>query len=249
MMCPRRLLDNVWLVGSGSDPVVLTDRHDSNVYLIWNGSSGVVIDSSSGLAFNSLLASIQRVCNPSAIKACLVTHYHADHAGGAAAFSKLGVPVLGSELTARALRVSDHQRTQVEAGKQAGIYPLDYQLQSAEVEPVGDGYVLGYDSFSIECIASPGHCDGHMVFLLVDKGRRIMFSGDCLFAGGCVSIQAIPDCRLDVYASTVKRLAQREVDAMLPGHGDAVLSEASVDVRRAADAFARLRLPQNFLGP
>lgn len=75
----------------------------------------------------------------------------------------------------------------------------------------------------------------------------MLFSGDCLFAGGRVSLQALHDCRLDRYADTVIDLAGRDIDALLPGHGDAELSGAGRDIHRAAQSFRRLVPPPNFL--
>jgi glyoxylase-like metal-dependent hydrolase (beta-lactamase superfamily II) len=83
---------------------------------------------------------------------------------------------------------------------------------------------------------------------LLDTGERTaLFSGDCVFASGRVSIQAIADCRLDVYARTMARLARLPVDALLPGHLDFELEDGAASLRAAAEPFARLVPPPNIL--
>jgi hypothetical protein len=81
---------------------------------------------------------------------------------------------------------------------------------------------------------------------VVGAGKAILLSGDCLFAEGRVSMLAIPDCRLDRYAHTVGELAGNHFDALLPGHGPAVLEDAAADIDRAAQSFRRLIPPPNF---
>ena len=76
-------------------------------------------------------------------------------------------------------------------------------------------------------------------------GRR--FSGDVIFAGGSVSIQALPDCRLDDYADTVIGLAELTIDQLFAGHGEPMLEGASIDIAAAAASFAKLVPPRNFL--
>jgi glyoxylase-like metal-dependent hydrolase (beta-lactamase superfamily II) len=244
----RPLLDGVWLVGSGTDEAALTDPHDCHCYLLWDGEGGFLVDAGTGLGAARWLGNVREVCDPSFLGGVLLTHYHADHAGGAAAASAAGLAVLGHPLTAAALAVADEERTQLARARAAGVYPADYRLPPAEVAPLRGGARLRSGAVSVEVLDAPGHCDGHVVFLLDTLGG-VLLSGDCLFSGGRVSLQAIPDCRLVDYASTVGALAERSPDVLLPGHGDLVLSGAAHDAHRAASAFARLIPPPNFLLP
>jgi glyoxylase-like metal-dependent hydrolase (beta-lactamase superfamily II) len=65
------------------------------------------------------LAAVAAVRDPRAVSGALVTHYHADHAGGAAAASAAGLTVLGSRETASALRVPDEDRTSLAVARAA----------------------------------------------------------------------------------------------------------------------------------
>lgn len=242
------IVDSVWLVGSGTHPDAFTDPHDCHSYLIWDGTGGLLVDTGTGLAAGSWLANVAEVCDPSALTGVVVTHYHADHAGGAAAASAAGLPILASAETGTALATADETLTSLAVARAAGIYPAGYRLSPTTVDRVvGDGDTIDAGGLSIEIITAPGHCDGHLVVGVRAAGRNILLSGDCLFAGGRVSLQAIHDCRLDRYAETVIALAERDVDVLLPGHGDPVLRRAGTKIRAAAESFRRLVPPPNVL--
>jgi glyoxylase-like metal-dependent hydrolase (beta-lactamase superfamily II) len=241
-MTPHQLLDTVWRVGGTG----LTDDLDCHCYLVWDGRAGLLVDTGTGLAADRWLAAVAAVCDPLALGGALVTHYHADHGGGAAAASAAGLTVLGSRETASALRVADEDRTSLAVARAAGVYPPGYRLSPATMDVLPAG-PLPVGDFDLEVVPAPGHCDGHVVLLLRTAGRTVLFSGDCLFAGGRVSVQAIHGCRLDRYAATVIDLAGRDIDVLLPGHGEPVLQAAGADIARAADSFRRLVPPPNFL--
>ncbi|WP_116043866.1 MBL fold metallo-hydrolase [Amycolatopsis palatopharyngis] len=246
-MTAVQVLDDVWLVGSGTHETAFTDPHDCHCYLIWDGESGFLIDAGSGLGEQTWLANIEQVCDPFRLDSVLITHYHADHAGGAATARELGLQVRGHPLTTQALLTGDEERTQVARARAAGIYPADYRLRPATLEPIRGGQHVRSGDVCLEAVDAPGHSDGHLVFLLHGTRGTVLFSGDCLFAGGRVSLQAIPDCRLDLYATTVIGLADRGVDVLLPGHGELVLERARNDLDRAAATFRRLVPPENVL--
>jgi glyoxylase-like metal-dependent hydrolase (beta-lactamase superfamily II) len=238
------LLEHVWLVG-GAAPDAFTDAHDCHCYLVWDGTGGILIDAGTGLGAASWLAAVAEVCDPAALTGVFITHYHADHAGGAAS---AGLPIISSSETAEALAAADEERTSVAVARAVGVYPADYRLPAATVDRVvTGGSFVPVGGSRIEVAAAPGHCDGHLVALASIAGRTVLFSGDCLFAGGRVSIQALHDCRLDRYAETVIALAGRDVDVLLPGHGDPVLANAGADITRAAESFRRLVPPPNVL--
>jgi glyoxylase-like metal-dependent hydrolase (beta-lactamase superfamily II) len=244
----RRLLDTVWLVGSGTDSDATTDPHDCHCYLVWDGTGGFLVDAGTGIAADRWLGQVGEVCDPARLGGVLLTHYHADHAGGAAAAAGAGLAVLGSATTAEALGAADEARTALRLAREVGVYPADYRLRPAPVRPVAPG-PLTSGGVTVTVVDAPGHCDGHVVVRTESETGPVLFSGDCLFAGGRVGIQAIADCRLDRYRSTLAVLAEDPPDVLLPGHEEPVLGGAASDVRRAADAFRRLVPPPNLLVP
>ncbi|MDN4612941.1 MBL fold metallo-hydrolase [Leifsonia sp. F6_8S_P_1B] len=246
-MTARRITDTVWAVGGSSGPERTSD-HDGIQYLLWDGTDGLLIDVGTGLGADAWLANVGEVCADATPFGAFVSHYHADHAGGAAAAMHAGIDVYAGSVTAAALATADEQATSLERARRAGVYPEDYRLAAApDVRILPDASALTIGSFTVTVLDAPGHCDGHLVFLVDHYGRRSLFSGDTLFSGGRVSIQAIPDCRLDLYSDTVRGLAELEVDELFPGHGEPVLADASVDIARAAESFRRLVPPPNIL--
>jgi glyoxylase-like metal-dependent hydrolase (beta-lactamase superfamily II) len=245
----RRLTDGVWLVGSGAAGERLSDDHDCHVFLVNAGAEAALIDCGTGLATEAILRNVEQVCSLDRIGRIFVTHYHGDHAGGASALrARTGAQVAIGHDVADVLRRGDENRTQLAAARRAGIYPPDYRLTPCEVDlPLRDNDMFEIGDCRVTAVASPGHCDGHVSYLLELNGRRMLFSGDCIFVGGKVSIQAIPDCRLDVYARTAARLAELSVQMLLPGHLEFDLENGSAHLSAAAASFARLVPPPNIL--
>lgn len=246
-MTARRITDTVWAVG-GPDGPERTSEYDGMQYLVWDGEAGVLIDVGTGLGSGAWRANVAEICGEREPFGVLISHYHADHAGGAAAAQAAGFDVYASELTATALEAADEDVTQLVRARRAGVYPAGYRLEAAHrVRVLPDGASLTLGRMTVTAVQAPGHCDGHVVFLVEADGERSLFSGDVIFAGGEISMQAIPDCRLDLYADTVRGLAELRIDALFPGHGDPVLEGASRDIERAAASFARLIPPPNLL--
>ncbi|OZM76509.1 hypothetical protein CFP66_41010 [Pseudonocardia sp. MH-G8] len=241
-MGARRLSDSLWLVDTGS-------AYDCHVYVADGGSGAALIDCGTGLAAERLLEGIEATGCLDRLSHVLVTHYHADHAGGAAGVrAGRDVRVLASAETAAALGAGDEDRTQVAVARAAGVYPADYRYPACRVdEVVADGARHEVGELSVTVHASPGHCDGHLCFLVDDGDRRALCTGDAIFSGGRVSIQPIPDCSPYLYARTSQRLAELPVDMLLPGHLDLVLTNGSADLARAAESFRRLIPPPNIL--
>lgn len=86
---------------------------------------------------------------------CLETHVHADH-------------ITGTE------------QLRAKTGC-SGIVPAHAHVSCAD-RHIDDGEVLTLGSVSIEAIATPGHTDSHMAYLV--NGDRVL-TGDALFIRGC----------------------------------------------------------------
>lgn len=241
----KQITETVWLVLSPDDDAVAGEAYDCNGYLVWDGETGVLVDSGAGLSAEKWIEGVKRIAPLEKIVGVLLTHYHLDHAGGAAAATAAGLPVFGSATTARALAAADEEITQVAAARRAGIYPAEYALRRCQkVHTVSSGDMVG----PLRVLQTPGHCEGHLVGLAAQEHQVALFSGDMLFAGGRVSVQAIPDCRLHKYAESVFQVEKEKPTVLYPGHGPAVLDPREVHsaVTSAADSFRRLVPPPNW---
>jgi glyoxylase-like metal-dependent hydrolase (beta-lactamase superfamily II) len=240
--------ESVWIVGTPDAGEAHTSSFDCIQYLVWDGTGGILVDVGSGLGWTRCLENIASVALPISLTGALISHYHGDHAGGASLAAVEGFALWGSQETADSLASGDETVTQIARAREAGIYPPEFYLQPTPgVQVLTGGDTLQAGGIVVTAIDAPGHCDGHLVYLVEVGGRRMLFSGDVIFSGGKISMQAIPDCRLDKYAETVIKLAGLGVDELYPGHGDVVLSGAKPQIAAAAATFARLVPPPNLL--
>ena len=91
-----RLTDEVYLVGGGTNICCgLSDDPDCHVYLIDGGDELALIDCgmAAGESLDRILANVAAEgLDAGRIRSIVVTHYHMDHAGGAARWrDRLGV--------------------------------------------------------------------------------------------------------------------------------------------------------------
>lgn len=85
-----KLLPSIYLVGSGSTGIYLTNYLDCNVYLVDCKTEYVLIDSGAGYDIKPLLSEINRIVrSDKPLSSILLTHHHGDHAGGAALLKEL----------------------------------------------------------------------------------------------------------------------------------------------------------------
>lgn len=247
-----KLTPDIALVGGGRAGFDLTSPLDCNVYLIDGGEGELVlVDAGVGGVAGSTDLLLRSIAadgyDPGRIQRLLVTHYHADHVGGAADLhDRLGCSVHGSPLTARTLAAGDEEQISLPAAKAAGYYPGDYLLRACpcaadliEREPLTVGRL------TVTPFDTPGHADGH-VSLLVEGGERTyLIQGDLVFHGGMILLQNTHDCSVQKYAASVAKLAGLEFDAFLPGHLTFSLDHGKRHVEAANAVFSGLGIPRN----
>ena len=120
---------------------------------------------------------------------CLETHIHADHITGT---GKL------RELT-----------------KCQGIVPDKAKIDCADRE-IKDKEVLQVGKVQIEAIATPGHTDSHMAYLV---NKNILLTGDALFIRGCGRTDFQSGDPGTLYKAVTERLFTLPEDTLVyPGH-------------------------------
>lgn len=125
----------------------------TNSYLAYDeeGGTGVLIDANGQTA--ELLARADEL--GVTVTHLLLTHEHWDH-------------------------VVDASFVASDRGLVVTAHPDVAAAVEVPVEPIADGEVLRAGALEIEAIATPGHSDAHLAFLI--NGSEL-FSGDALFAG------------------------------------------------------------------
>jgi glyoxylase-like metal-dependent hydrolase (beta-lactamase superfamily II) len=249
-----RLTPDVALVGGGTiTGFGLSADFDAHVYLLDGGGGELaLVDCGMGteLGRERVLGRIRDAgCDPADVQRLLLTHYHTDHAGGAAAYrEELELRVsIGADVQA-ALEGPDHEATQFGPAQRAGIFPADYAYRGCPVdEPLRDGDELAVGRLQVRYLATPGHCAGHGSYLVRGGERTYLLAGDAVFHGGKLFLQGIPDCDLQASLASVRRLSELEFDALLPGHGAIALQDGGAHVAAAMNAINALGVPPNIV--
>lgn len=245
-----KLTNRIYIIGSGASGFDLTHRLDCHVYLIDGGDELAVIDAGIGLATDEILQNIEvEGFSLNRVKYLLLTHAHADHAGGTAQMKQaLGCDVLVSKDSADFLRNGDEDAISLTFAKQAGFYPEEYRFEACEVnQEIKEDDVITVGDCQLEVLDTPGHSLGHLAFHLQVDGKSHLFGGDCIFWGGKILLQNIYDCILQDYMDSIKKLAKLSVDVFLPGHLAFSLKDGQRHIDAAAKAVNELGVPPNLI--
>lgn len=248
-----RVTNEVFIVGGGiANAFGLSNDPDCHVYLVDGGDELALIDC--GLAADD---SVDRILDnvrgegldPDKITQIIVTHYHMDHAGGAARFrERLGADVVAPAGAAPALRTANELAVALDVAKAAGLYAADYRFEPVEVaREVREGDCIRVGDLELEVYETPGHCDGHASYLLRGRERRYLFAGDAVFSGGRVVLQNIHDCSIQKSADSIAKLARLDFDALLPGHAAIAVDGGPRHVALAHQACQSLYVPKNLV--
>lgn len=198
-----RLHPRIYLVGSAE--FGLSDSWDCHIYVIDGGDEWAMIDAGGGrpASFEMIRRNFDADgIDPHKIRHLILTHWHTDHARGAAAWrEQLGAKVYLPEI----------ERPFLEQGE-SGILPcqVDMGLHHGDRIRVGD--------LTLEVIQVPGHSVGICAFLLEIDGYRALFAADIVFQNGLIGLINHAGSEMGPYREFLPRLANLRVDALLPGH-------------------------------
>jgi hydroxyacylglutathione hydrolase len=149
--------------------------------------------------------------------AVLITHGHADHAGGAGTLLEAFGPTVPVHVHPGDVDRVRHPRTD---GVLARMLPEVVTPPRDRVVPMGDGDELAVAGVMVRAVHVPGHTAGSTCYLVEGGGRPMLFTGDTLFAGGTGRCDLRGGSRALAESSLVGLLAGLPADTVvLPGHG------------------------------
>jgi glyoxylase-like metal-dependent hydrolase (beta-lactamase superfamily II) len=160
------------------------------------------------------------------VETILVTHTHRDHIAG---LEKLRAAT-GAQVIGAAPFVA---RGDGSAGLDSA-HDRDYAPDAI----LADGELWQGPGFTIEAIATPGHCSNHLCFALLEENALI--SGDHVMAWS-TSVVAPPDGSMRAYMDSLEKLRGRAERIYWPGHGGPVVEpqrylQALIHHRRQREA-------------
>ncbi|MDD3213987.1 MAG: MBL fold metallo-hydrolase, partial [Eubacteriales bacterium] len=240
-----RLNDFLWIAASGWAGSNFSDPFDCDVYMVDTGDGLVLVDAGVGPCGDAVLDSV-RACGftPADVKLILLTHGHADHSGNAFHLHETtGAPVKAHTLCAKYVTQGDTEAIALKGAVAAGLYPADYRFTACPVAPIADGETFRIGCTSWQAVDTPGHCSGHMSYLMERNDRRYLFAGDSIFVGGKITLQNIWDCSITNYAATAEKLCGLDFEALLPSHFGIDLTQGKTHVEKAASIFRALSVP------
>src|ERR1700722_13673658 len=157
---------------------------------------------------DSHLAALLAAVDSEQIETILITHTHRDQSVGANKLrAATGARVVGAAPFA--------PRGDGSTGLDSA-HDRDYSPDLV----LGDGERWRGAGYTIEAIATPGHCSNHLCFALLEEGA--LLSGDHVMAWS-TSVVAPPDGSMRAYMASLDKLRGRGETIYLPGHGGPVV--------------------------
>lgn len=195
---------------------------DCNVFLV-SGDRPIVVDTGTGANTASIVPKIRKLAGDKQVQAIILTHRHYDHVGGAAYMSKeLGAKVMAHRLDAPPIREGSSKGTEA--------FMFRQRVEPVEVTDLEGGESLTTGDHELKVIHTPGHTAGGLC--LFDQAKKILLSGDTVFAGGVGRWDLATGDR-DKLADSVRMLNTLEPTELYPGHGPSAVGDAMDQLREA----------------
>ena len=239
-----KISKDIYLVGGGD--IRLSSKIDSHVYLVDGGTKRCLIDTGGGTDQELILENIRSDgFNLDDIDFILITHAHADHAGGAYNLKKqtnaeLFAPVGEADFIEHG---GVDFETSLRIAQKNGIYPEDYIFKHVKIDRVvTHNQIIKVGKYTIRAIQVSGHSEATTAYLIEDEPRSL-FSSDIVFIEGTVGFGNWPGCDLQKYRNNIGRLSNLNVTSLFPGHFMWTLKDGQQHLDRAIKNFEGVWLP------
>lgn len=191
------------------------------------------------------------------IEGVLLTHHHRGAVGALGELLKLDIPVRAPKGAAEWLTIDGVRKYWRES------LPLRGSRTAYQIVPQGfdgidyslvHGQKVAWRGWDIEVISAPGHALAHVAFL-VRKGKTGQAN---LFCGGALAVSGKlwapyttdwdhwTDLGLKPAAESLRKLAARKPDRVLPAHGPVIDKEPAAALLRTAEAVEEVGFLRSF---
>lgn len=182
----------------------------SHSYLVRGDYKNVLIDSGVDKNFSRLQKSLLKVgLKVRDVDIVINTHEHFDHIGANRYFQDYAL-IAAHRFAATKITVEDRYVTMYKSG--------DLNEPSLKVHLwLENRFRFDLGNYILEVIHTPGHTSGSIC--IYEFTRKILFTGDTLFAGGTLSYIGESGSVGD-YINSINLLETRKINELYPGHGD-----------------------------
>lgn len=203
----------------------------SHCYLIKGDYKNVLVDSGLDKNFTRLQKSLLRVgLKIRDVDIVINTHEHFDHIGANRYFQDYAL-IAAHRFAATKITVEDRYVTMYTSGD---LNELSLRIHLW----LENRFRFDLGNYSLEVVHTPGHTSGSIC--LYEVTRKILFTGDTIFAGGTLCYISESGSVGD-YINSISLLATRKISELYPGHG-AISKNPEEDMDKAiAHARALLR--------
>ncbi len=182
-----------------------------------------MVDTGTGDRHDRIVEKIRKLIGDRVVGSIVLTHRHYDHVGGAAALSKsLDAPVYAHEQDAGPIKDGSARDTEA--------ILFERRIEPVEVIPLRGGEIFSTGDHELRIIHTPGHTIGGIC--LFDQEKKILLSGDTVFAGGVGRWDLATGDREKLAESVRSLIALAPVD-LYPGHGPCALGDGSEQIMDA----------------
>jgi glyoxylase-like metal-dependent hydrolase (beta-lactamase superfamily II) len=157
---------------------------------------------------DSHLSALLAATDGEQVETILITHTHRDHS--------VGVKALRAATGARVIGAAPFTPRGDGSTGLDSSHDRDYAPDAI----LSDGERWQGPGYTMEAIATPGHCSNHLCFALLEENA--LFSGDHVMAWS-TSVVAPPDGSMRAYMASLDTLRGRAETVYWPGHGGPVV--------------------------
>jgi len=182
-------------------------ENNCNTFLIREGKT-ILVDPGYRHLFDHVERGLATLnLSPEQIDAVIATHGHPDHLDAVVEFSRQTLFMMGQE---------EYRYFSRLASPSFPIPEPDILLQEGELD-------IGTVRFQI--ISTPGHSPGSLCLYWPE--RKVLFSGDVAFDQG-IGRSDLPGGNGKLLKESLRRIAQLDVEYLLPGHGNVIAGREAV---------------------
>lgn len=232
--------EGVWWIRGQDDMIP-----DAHVYLLGDeaGKDLTLVDAGLMGKAPYKIESLKRMgLSPEHVRRIVMTHTHLDHIGC------LGD--LLEQLPNAELWVHEAEAGPLETGDERTVYGMEmfksmcqaqYRLEPGAFTFSVDRKILGGETAELggaqwQFLHIPGHSAGSIA--LYDSARRILIPGDVVYADFAIGRFDLHEADGSALRESLYRLAELEVETLLPGHNRIATDLPPDYIRRTADQWA-----------